>query len=80
MAKIQLICYYVLNYKKKIIYRSFAVQNLKPFLRPSKLEKSKENFGPFIFTPINFGSMERKSNTTSNKLGELSVNLKHTFT
>lgn len=55
------------------------VQNLKPFLRPTKLEKSKENFGPFIFTPINFGSMERKSNTTSNKLGKLLVNFKTYF-
>lgn len=50
---------------------SFTVQNLKPYLRPSKLEKTKEDFGPFLFTPLHFGSMERKK--ASNKLEYLWV-------
>lgn len=53
------------------------VQNLKPLLRPSKLEKTKENYGPFLFTPINFGSMERKSSSTNNKVGKSLVRLKN---
>ncbi|KAG8296970.1 hypothetical protein J6590_045812 [Homalodisca vitripennis] len=52
---------------------SFVVQNLKSHLRPVKLEKTKENFGPFLFTPINFGSLERKSNKASNKIDYLWV-------
>ncbi|XP_075217129.1 trafficking protein particle complex subunit brun isoform X2 [Lycorma delicatula] len=51
---------------------SFTVQNLKTHLRPCKLEKTKENFGPFLFTPLSFGSLERKQKT-NNKLDYLWV-------
>lgn len=46
---------------------SFHVQKLKPHLQPSKLEKTKEDYGPFVFTPIKIGSLERKA-AKDNKL------------
>ncbi|XP_026821894.1 protein brunelleschi [Rhopalosiphum maidis] len=46
---------------------NFSVQNLKLHLRPHKLVKAKEDFGPFLFTPLKFGSME-KYNIKSNKM------------
>ncbi|XP_050428976.1 protein brunelleschi [Adelges cooleyi] len=46
---------------------NFTIQNLKVFLRPHKLVKVKEDFGPFLFTPLKFGSME-KNNVKSNKM------------
>ncbi|XP_039275687.1 protein brunelleschi isoform X4 [Nilaparvata lugens] len=51
---------------------SFTIQNLKPHLRPCKLMKTKEDFGPFLFTPFNFGSLERKTKLP-NKLDYLWV-------
>lgn len=36
------------------------------------MEKVKEDYGPFLFTPLNFGSMERKSGLTKdNKLSKI---------
>nr|CAD7455127.1 unnamed protein product [Timema tahoe] len=49
--------------------RSFALQNLPPQLRPQKIEKIKEDSGPFLFTPIHFGSLERRGKTDSSKMG-----------
>lgn len=40
---------------------NFVVQNLKVFLRPHKLQITKEDYGPFLFTPLSFGSLERKN-------------------
>lgn len=48
-------------------FRNFSVQNLKINLRPHKLVKVKEDFGPFLFTPLKFGTME-KNNSKSNKM------------
>jgi hypothetical protein len=48
--------------------RSFVLQNLEPQLRPQKIEKLKEESGPFLFTPIHFGSLERKNVVTSSKM------------
>ncbi|XP_011499919.1 PREDICTED: protein brunelleschi isoform X2 [Ceratosolen solmsi marchali] len=41
--------------------KSFALKNLQPHLQPQKIERVKEDHGPFLFTPINFGSLERKT-------------------
>nr|CAD7570305.1 unnamed protein product [Timema californicum] len=48
--------------------RSFALQNLPPQLRPQKIEKIKEDSGPFLFTPIHFGSLERRGKTDNSKM------------
>jgi hypothetical protein len=60
-------CYFVCLFS--VSYRSFALQNLEPQLRPQKIEKLKEDSGPFLFTPIHFGSLERKTVVTSSKMG-----------
>ncbi|KAJ9597832.1 hypothetical protein L9F63_011327, partial [Diploptera punctata] len=52
---------------------SFALQNLEPQFRPQKIEKLKEDSGPFLFTPIHFGSLERKNVVTSSKMDYLWV-------
>ncbi|KAL6263112.1 hypothetical protein P5V15_005912 [Pogonomyrmex californicus] len=41
--------------------KSFTLKNMQPHLQPQKIERIKEDHGPFLFTPINFGSLERKS-------------------
>nr|CAD7393996.1 unnamed protein product [Timema cristinae] len=53
--------------------RSFALQNLPPQLRPQKIEKIKEDSGPFLFTPIHFGSLERRGKTDNSKMDFLWV-------
>ncbi|KDR24045.1 NIK- and IKBKB-binding protein-like protein [Zootermopsis nevadensis] len=47
---------------------SFVLRDLEPQLRPQKIEKVKEDSGPFLFTPIHFGSLERKTVVTSSKM------------
>lgn len=49
--------------------KSFTLKNLQPHLQPQKIELIKEDHGPFLFTPINFGSLERKT-TSKSKMGE----------
>lgn len=41
--------------------KSFILKNMQPHLQPQKIERVKEDHGPFLFTPINFGSLERKN-------------------
>ena len=41
------------------------MKNLQPHLQPQRIERIKEDHGPFLFTPINFGSLERKINSKS---------------
>ncbi|CAK9819366.1 Protein brunelleschi [Anthophora quadrimaculata] len=41
--------------------KSFILKNMQPHLQPQKIERIKEDHGPFLFTPINFGSLERKN-------------------
>ncbi|XP_034178106.2 trafficking protein particle complex subunit brun [Osmia lignaria lignaria] len=41
--------------------KSFVLKNMQPHLQPQKIERVKEDHGPFLFTPINFGSLERKN-------------------
>lgn len=50
--------------------RNFVVQNLKVPLRPYKLHAVKEDHGPFLYTPIAIGSLDRKKTKNNNKLGE----------
>uniref|UniRef100_A0A0C9R0S0 Bru_0 protein n=1 Tax=Fopius arisanus TaxID=64838 RepID=A0A0C9R0S0_9HYME len=45
--------------------RSFLLKNLQPHLQPQKIERIKEDHGPFLFTPINFGSLERRNKSKS---------------
>ncbi|XP_076645685.1 trafficking protein particle complex subunit brun isoform X2 [Halictus rubicundus] len=52
--------------------KSFVLKNLQPHLQPQKIERVKEDHGPFLFTPINFGSLERK-NTSKSKVDYLWV-------
>lgn len=52
--------------------KTFALKNLQPHLQPQKIERVKEDHGPFLFTPINFGSLERK-NVSKSKVGELKI-------
>ncbi|XP_071451117.1 protein brunelleschi [Hetaerina americana] len=48
---------------------SFQVQDLAPHLRPRRLqEASKEDSGPFLFTPLHFGSLERSTIKNSGKM------------
>nr|CAD7586985.1 unnamed protein product [Timema genevievae] len=56
--------------------RSFALQNLPPQLRPQKIEKIKEDSGPFLFTPIHFGSLERRGKTDSSKMASTAAQMK----
>lgn len=44
----------------------FSVCQLELGLKPRKIETEKSVCGPFLFTPINFGSLERKSNKPNN--------------
>ncbi|KYM75650.1 Trafficking protein particle complex subunit 9 [Atta colombica] len=50
----------------------FTLKNMQPHLQPQKIERVKEDHGPFLFTPINFGSLERK-NTLKSKVDYLWV-------
>ncbi|XP_032667363.1 protein brunelleschi [Odontomachus brunneus] len=52
--------------------KSFTLKNMQPHLQPQKIERVKEDHGPFLFTPINFGSLERK-NTSKSKVDYLWV-------
>lgn len=51
------------------ICNGFVLRNLQPHLQPRKIQALKLDSGPFLFTPINFGSMERKSNKPQSKMG-----------
>ncbi|CAH1976194.1 unnamed protein product [Acanthoscelides obtectus] len=49
----------------------FTPQDLKPHLRPRKVERDKKETGPFLFTPIHFGgggSLERRCKKGNEKL------------
>lgn len=50
------------------ICKGYTLKNLQPHLQPQKIETLKEDIGPFLFTPINFGSLERKTNKPANKI------------
>lgn len=51
----------------------FSLKNLKPHLQPTKVQSSKQDSGPFLFTPIHFGSLDRKTTKSLTKMGELGV-------
>lgn len=48
----------------------FTLHNLQPHVQPQKIQELKQDSGPFLFTPINFGSLERKSNKPQSKMGK----------
>lgn len=48
--------------------RNFRLQDLPLHLRPQKLQKIKEDIGPFLYTPISFGSLDRKSTRSQGKM------------
>ncbi|XP_018334201.1 protein brunelleschi [Agrilus planipennis] len=50
------------------ICAGFNLRNLQPHLRPRKIQVLKQDSGPFLFTPINFGSLERKSAKVQSKM------------
>ncbi|KAF2898541.1 hypothetical protein ILUMI_07633 [Ignelater luminosus] len=52
---------------------SFVLRNLQPHLQPRKIETLKRDLGPFLFTPINFGSLERRTNKPQSKMDFLWV-------
>ncbi|KAF6213902.1 hypothetical protein GE061_011627 [Apolygus lucorum] len=51
---------------------SFVVHKLRSQFQPLKLDKIKEDYGPFLFTPFKFGSLERNT-TSKDKLNYLWV-------
>lgn len=48
----------------------FQLKNLQPHLQPQKVEKVKTDIGPFLFTPIHFGSLERDNMQPKSKMGQ----------
>lgn len=48
----------------------FQLKNLQPHLQPQKVEKVKTDSGPFLFTPIHFGTLERDSALPKSKMGK----------
>lgn len=50
---------------------SFNIRNLKPHLQPTKIQSLKQDCGPFLFTPIHFGSLDRRSTKSLTKMGKL---------
>ncbi|KAF5285809.1 hypothetical protein FQA39_LY04270 [Lamprigera yunnana] len=52
---------------------SFTLRNLQPHLQPRKIETSKEDLGPFLFTPIKFGTLERSNSKPQSKMDFLWV-------
>ncbi|KAB0793804.1 hypothetical protein PPYR_13424 [Photinus pyralis] len=51
----------------------FGLRNLQPHLQPRKIETFKQDIGPFLFTPIKFGTLERTSNKPQSKMDFLWV-------
>lgn len=47
----------------------FTLRNLQPHLQPRQIQTLKQDTGPFLFTPINFGSLERKHDKPQSKMG-----------
>ncbi|KAL1513674.1 hypothetical protein ABEB36_003053 [Hypothenemus hampei] len=52
---------------------SFVLKDLKPHLRPRTIDKEKKDTGPFLFTPIHFGSLDRNKPKTDSKMDFLWV-------
>jgi hypothetical protein len=40
---------------------TYVLRNLQPHLQPRKIQVVKQDTGPFLFTPIHFGSLDRRS-------------------
>ncbi|XP_026288363.2 protein brunelleschi isoform X1 [Frankliniella occidentalis] len=48
--------------------KNFRLQDLPLHLRPQKIQKLKEDMGPFLYTPISFGSLDRKSTKSLSRM------------
>lgn len=60
------------------ICAAFNMRNLKPHLQPTKIQHLKQDIGPFLFTPIHFGSLDRRNTKSLTKMGEyLSIRFVH---
>lgn len=46
---------------------TLEIKEMPPSLRPDQLELVKANCGPFIFTPLHFGSMDRRGGSNRSK-------------
>lgn len=66
--------------------QQFKLKNLSSHLRPHKLTIAKVDNGPFLFTPIQFNSIDRRSKKNDgvitfqwvqNEMGEVSVSFKN---
>ncbi|KAL3284966.1 hypothetical protein HHI36_019095 [Cryptolaemus montrouzieri] len=55
------------------ICQVFTPRSLQPHLQPRKLKITKQESGPFLFTPIHFGSLERDSTKPKTKMDFLWV-------
>ncbi|KAK9876811.1 hypothetical protein WA026_015049 [Henosepilachna vigintioctopunctata] len=55
------------------ICQVFTLRSLQPHLQPRKLKIMKQDSGPFLFTPIHFGSLERNSTEPKTKMDFLWV-------
>lgn len=49
---------------------SFVLRDLRAHLRPKLIEAEKEDTGPFLFTPIHFGSLDRNKDKSDSKMGK----------
>ncbi|KAK4874594.1 hypothetical protein RN001_013954 [Aquatica leii] len=55
------------------ICSGFNLRSLQPHLQPRKIETFKRDLGPFLFTPIKFGTLERSSSKPQSKMDFLWV-------
>lgn len=55
----------------------FKLKNSPSHLRPYKVVTNKVDNGPFLFTPIHFGSIDRRTKKNDGKISELSLHCIH---
>lgn len=51
----------------------FQLKNLPAHLRPCKIVTSKVDSGPFLFTPIHFSSIDRRTKKNDGKIGKQTI-------
>lgn len=55
--------------------QQLRVKNLSAHLRPHKMNVVKVDTGPFLFTPIHFNSIDRRTKKNDGKICKLAINL-----
>lgn len=50
--------------------QQFQLRDLPPHLRPYKITTNKVDSGPFLFTPIHFSSIDRRTKKNDGKIGK----------